>query len=444
MTNDHRQQQFAERLRRIEEQRNGAPSAPEQAARPQPSQPSSNYGYGVEQEDHRIRNGIIWAFIFAALGAGGYYGWKALPQDMVDAIAGMASSSESTMATSGVASISSGSSATRETELMSDQGPTLASPLVAHHGPDPLELAALVDAPELPTGDTALGRLIGFERNAMCNLRQPLPSEKIMNLRIQTALMTAPVQAFSQEQLANRLIGNIENVTQDGRDYDPTAQVTGQKTAMDVFVTDSSAPIYLVLQNLGSGVIWNIHTAPDVTIAHVAIISSGFSGLVAPPDDASFEALLVSDFVSRHEFGADDVIRDCMIRPWRKPQPDWIASIKAADGNMLYENQVHTYQKGYEAYNAWFTKTLGVDASTNLVTARDAAHALLGPAPAEPITYQSMAGQDVYVMRTDHMFTGDTATRQSITDDLHNNLLLAAIGGGVDALNPDPMVEVSQ
>jgi hypothetical protein len=316
--------------------------------------------------------------------------------------------------------------------------------LVAHQGPDPLELTAIVDVPDLPTSDTAIGRLIGFERNAMCNLRQPLPSEKIMNLRIQTALMTAPVQAFSQEQLANRLIDNIENVTQDGHSYDATAQITGQKTMMDVIVTDSSAPIYLVLQNLGPGVIWNIHTAPDVTIAHVAIVSSSYAGLVAPPDDASFEALLVSDFVSGHEFGADDVIRDCMIRPWRKPQPDWIASIKAADGNMLYENQVYTYQKGYEAYNAWFTKTLGVDASTNLVTARDAAHALLGPVPAEPVAYQSMTGRDVYVMRTDHMFTGDTTTRQTITDDLHSSLLLAAIGGGIDALNPDPMVEASQ
>ncbi|WP_108815469.1 hypothetical protein [Loktanella sp. Alg231-35] len=441
MTNDYRQEQFAERLRRIEEQRTGAPTTPGQDARPQPS---SNYGYGVEQEDHRIRNGIIWAFIFAALGTGGYYGWKALPQDMVDALAGMASTSESTMQTAGVASISAGSPPTRETALMSDQGPTLASPLVANQSPEPLELAAITDTADLPTGDTPIGQLIGFDRNAMCDLRQPLPTEKVMNLRIQTALITAPVQAFSQEQLANRLIDNIENVTQDGRAYDATAQVTGQKTAMDVFVTDSSAPIYLVLQNLGPGVIWNIHTAPDVTIAHVAIVSSGYSGLVAPPNDASFEALLVSDFVSRHEFGADDVVRECMIRPWRKPQADWIASIKAADGNMLYENQVHTYQKGYDAYNAWFTQTLGVDASTHLVTARDAAHALLGPVPAEPIAYQSMAGQDVYVMRTDHMFTGDTATRQSTTDDLHDSLLLAAIGGGIDALNPDPMVEVSQ
>lgn len=444
MTDDHRQQDFAERLRRIEERRSGAQPVSEQAERRQPSPPPSNYGYGVEQEDHRIRNGIIWAVIFAALGTGGYYGWKAIPQDMIDAIASLRSSSESSVQTTGMVSMSSGTPAAPENALMSDQGPTLASPLVAHQGPEPLDLALVADVQELPTEDTALGQLKSFDRNAMCNLRAPLPSEKIMNLRIQTATLPAPVQAFSQAQLAERLITNIENVTQDGRSYDATSQITGQKTAMDVFVTDSSAPIYLILQNLGPGVIWNIHAGPDVTIAHVAIIASSYSGLVAPPNDATFEALLVRDFVTPHEFGADDIIRDCMIRPWRQPQPEWGASIKAENGNFLYENQVYTYQKGYEAYNAWFTQTLGVDASTNLVTARDAAHALLGPVPNEPINYQPMTGQDVHMMRTDHIFAGDKTMRQTITDDLHSELLLAAIGGGIDALNPDPMVEDAQ
>lgn len=434
MSDSNRPQDFADRLRRIEEKQSAAPQAVMQ-----PNKPTSNYGI-PEKEDHRVRNGIIWVCFVAIAGAGAYFGIKALPQDMTQAIAGLTSSSDEPVTNTGsMVSISNGSPATSETETMSDQGPTLVSPVVVHAGPEPLLLADIVTSPDLTTGDTAVAQIIPFARNTQCDLRDPLPTEKIVNVRVSNALLSAPIQAFSNVQLANRLLGNIAGVTRHGEAYDHSDQVNGQKTSLDVFVTDTTAPLYLVLQNMGTGIIWNIHTAPDVTIAHVAIVSSGLSGLVAPPIETTFEALLVSDFVPAHRFGLDDEIRECMIRPWRNPQPDWIGSIKAERGNMLYENQMYTYAQGHVAYNSWYTQTLGVDASTNLVTARDAAHVLVGPKPSAPMPYRSMAGQDVHLMETDIMFTGDTATRQTITADLHNDLLLAAIGADITALNPAAM-----
>lgn len=436
MSDEKRQTDFAERLRRIEEQRGLQPSEPVTRDRP-----TRDYGNGVTQESHTVRNGIIWAFILAGLGAGGYYGWQAIPEDLKGAVAGLStpSSGMSEMVSSG--SIGSGGNpALAETDTMSDQGPLFASPTVAHAGPEALILGDIATDVALPTGDTLLGTIIPFARNAQCNLRDPLPSEKVVNVRIENGLLSAPLQAFSNGQLAGRILTNVEAVTQDGRNTPLDARFTGEKASVDVFLTDTSAPLYLVLQNLGPGVIWNVQTAPDVTLAHVAIVASSFSGLINPPDGATFEALLVSDFVTPHEFGGDDEIRPCMIRPWRNPQPDWIGSIKAQRNNTLYENQMYTYAKGYTAYNDWYTKTLGVDAGTNLVTARDAAHVLIGPVPAEPIPYRDMTGQDVHFMQTDHMFVGDTATRQSIMDSLHNDLLLAAVGGDVSLLNP-PAIE---
>lgn len=442
MSNEQRQQDFAERLRRIEQKKAGAA---EQPAPQRPSRSEPNNTYGVPKEDNTVRNGIIWAFIFAALGAGGYYGWHAIPEDLKQAVAGLTSSEANSVASVDVdATTEVAAPRPVESDTMSDQGPLFASPAVAHQGTGPLSLNDIATQIALPTGDTAIGALLPFARNAQCDLRNPLPTEKVVNVRIETALLPAPIQAFSDQALAALLLANIEAVTKNGKSAVSDARITDQKTSLDVFLTDTSAPLYLVLQNLGPGVIWNIHSAPNVTVAHVAIIASSFSGLVAPPNNATFEALLVPDFVAAHSFGADDEIRPCMIRPWRNPQPDWIGSIKAERGNTLYENQMSSYAKGYAAYNSWYTATLGVDASTNLVTARDAAHVLVGPQPSEPIPYRSMAGRDVYFMQTDHMIAGDTATRQAMTERLHNDLLVAAIGGDASLLDPAVVTRAAQ
>ncbi len=442
MSDEQRQQDFAERLRRIEQRKAGTaePSAPQ---RPVKSLPLD--AYGVPQENHSLRNGIIWAVIFAALGTGGYFGWQAIPADVKEAVAGLAApQSDDGASTRTDTAVSATQEPFDETATMSDQGPVYASPAVAHMGPQPLGLDNIAVNVALPTDDTRIGAILPFARNAQCDLRGPLASEKVVNVRIENALLSAPVAAFSNQELADRLMANIEAVTKSGSATVADTRVNGQKASLDVFVTDTAAPIYLVLQNLGPGVIWNIHTAPDVTLAHVAIIASSFSGLVVPPDNASFEALLVSDFVPPHSFGADDTIRPCMIRPWRNPQPEWIGSRKAERGNVLFENQMSTYANGYAAYNSWYTATLGVDASTNLVTARDAAHVLVGPAPFEPINYRVMAGRDVHFMQADHVFAGDKASRTSRIDSLHNDLLLAAIGGDVSLLDPAVVTRAAQ
>ena len=439
MFEKRRQQNFEERLRRIEQQH-----AAEQPEATQPAKPAPDYGYRFAQkEDHRLRNGIIWVAILAAVGAGGYFGAKALPEDMTNAIAGLVSSPEDPATNTGsMVVFGSGGAAPTETETMSDLGPVLASPIVVHQGDRPLALSDVVATPDLTNGDTDIGQIIPFARNAQCDLRDPLPSEKVVNVRVENALLPAPIQAFSNAQLASQLLENIEAVTQDGKAYDADQHFSGQKTSLDVFVTDTTAPVYLVLQNIGPGVIWNVQAAANVTIAHVAIIASNYSGLVAPPSNTTFEALLVRDFVPPHELGLDDEIRDCMIRPWRNPQPGWIGSMKAEAGDM--SDEIQAYTKGYAAFNGWYTQTLGVDAGTNLVTARDAAHVLIGPVPAEPMLYRPLAGQDIHLMETDNMFAGDAATRQAITADLHNNLLLAAIGGDISLLDAAPMERPTQ
>lgn len=86
MSDDPKQQQFAERLRRIEEQRVSEGETPAaQEHRPAPPSPMV-----PPAEDVRLRNAIIWIFILAAAAAGGYATFQAIPQDVKEAFAALA------------------------------------------------------------------------------------------------------------------------------------------------------------------------------------------------------------------------------------------------------------------------------------------------------------------------------------------------------------------
>lgn len=233
-------------------------------------------------------------------------------------------------------------------------------------------------------------------------------------------------------------------MTQHGQTYDHNAQVNGTLSGVDIFLTDNTAPLYLVLQNMGPGIVWNIHAAPDVTVAHVAMVSSEISGLANIDDTTTFDAVLVGDFVTPYAAGDDNDIRDCMTRPWRNPQADWIGVQKAAAGDRALGDQMQSYRAGYTAYNAWFTRTLGIDAGTEVISIRDAAHILHGDVPAEPITYQPLAGQDIHLMRTDHIITGSVQTRSNAVTELHHKTLLAAVSGPIGDLNPTAVIRDTQ
>ncbi|MEM8536783.1 MAG: hypothetical protein AAGF56_02865 [Pseudomonadota bacterium] len=418
MTNDPRQQDFAERLRRIDEKQAAQPKPVQTRATPKKTAPG--------QEDVRLRNGIIWLIIFGLVGAGGYYGVQAIPQDLKDMFAGGGAA---------VAEDEAQLPPAVETAIMSNAGPTIASPFLLTADRATLAMSDVVTGFDAPKSDAALGEVIPFARNAQCRMRSLGADEKLYNVRIENALIPGPLSAFSETQMAETLLSGIQTATRSGEAYDLDNLTDGQMRQVDVLVTDTSAPVYLTLQNIGPGVLWNIETAPDVEIAHIAIIGSAFSALARPSDTTTFEGLLVPDFVSPYQPGDDAETRECMVRPWRQPQPDWIYSVKAERGLASAQTALVDYEQGYRAFAAWFRGALGADASENLVAGRDAAHILVGPAPAETFAYRGLEGRSVHAMDTDHLLSGSLEERTAAAQDLHLTLLEQAIGGSVAALS---------
>ncbi|PRY78223.1 hypothetical protein CLV80_104188 [Yoonia maritima] len=438
MNNDQKQKDvFAERLSRIEERNNARLSDPPPKTPPKPR-------YGEDQpQSYALRNFFIWSTIIAVCGGGLFYGYKQIQPGETVSLAHLVEATKTYFSGStGMVDMTTGR-ASRRTDApppmreLTDSGWTLRSPAVAT--PDQSEVT--VDQIAIgfieTTRDTIPGDLIPFDTNTECTFRRPQSSEVIQNVRIGSSTAETSVHMFSKEQIASALSDHIEGLlTQVSGHYKVGKMASGRMKPVDVFVTDDTAPVYLILQSSSSDIIWNVHLSEGAEIAHIAMIGNN-SALVSPPGNPSFEAIRVSDFVQNNEFGSNDEVRPCMVAPWRQPQEHWLGYQKAQKDNDLYENQMYSYNTGYRAYNAWFTSTFGADASTNLTTASKAAHVIAGPVASSPIQFTPFTGQAIYHTPSDFVVVSDEARQES-----HDTLLMQAIGGDIALLNPDPM-EVS-
>ncbi|MGR3512672.1 MAG: hypothetical protein ACU0GG_07890 [Paracoccaceae bacterium] len=272
-------------------------------------------------------------------------------------------------------------------------------------------------------------RVERFAPNATCTLRRPQAGEEVRNVRFDHAKAETDIHAFSNAALGETLFDHAQTVMFNPEADVPRQTVSGRLNQVDVFVTDRSAPIYLVLQTMSGNTLWNVHRGPGVTIAHIAMI--GNTSAILPPKGVSFEALRISDFDLNFEFGAHDRPQECMIAPYRLPKPDWEASIKAQKGNTLFENQIYSFNAGHRAFAAWYDETLGADPETGLTEAESAAHALVGPVPPGLLGYRSVAGRTLHITDSDHVVLGDDALIQT-----HRDTVLAAAGTDPDRILP--------
>ena len=443
---DDQQDRFAERVKRIQERKVARPPAPPEMGdvpplplelppmgpEGMPPGGGGGSGFGV------IRLALILVVFVALLGFGGLY----LKDTLGKTPGGVADASEpaqgdvvagaprevSPILTFVVERPKEDPEAPLAVQV--DRGWILRPGLVANSDSTEIAVTDIVSGYDPNTPDLVPAEIEMFDANTGCTLRRPAPGEVVHNVRIEHGTGPTDIHVVSSAGMAEALKGHIEGVTTGRKQYLIGKTADGRMDRVDVFVTDTSAPVYLVLQNISGNTLWNVHRGPGAQIAHVALIGNT-SGAVLPAD-IGLEALRISDFVAPHEFGAYDTIEPCMIRPFRKPEPGWRATIEGSQGNQLLANQMHTYSTGFAAFNDWYKKTLGIDADTNVVSIEAAAHVLVGPRPVGQVGYNLIGREKVHLVRTDRVYQSEEALIEA-----HLGLLNAAAGG--DALTIDPV-----
>jgi len=275
--------------------------------------------------------------------------------------------------------------------------------------------------------------------NKDCNFRKPKGTELVQSVNIEAATRIAAVRALDDKHMVEGFERSIEASVGRGRPLEKIEAQSGKMGQIDVLITATDAPVYLILQTFTDQMVWNLNLAPDVTLAHVAVIGGTASAVAGVPEGVRVEMLRVSDFVYRRtkeEAEENPGPNPCYTKPWRKPQPHWGTNKLAQAGDTRQAQNMLYYDKGYAAYNDWYTAAFGQDTQTNIVSAQRGSHALVGPLPESPMEVKSLNGRTLIISPRDHVLTGSTQENQATLERLHVDLLETAIGRPIADLLP--------
>ena len=306
------------------------------------------------------------------------------------------------------------------------------SPALAHVGTEEIALSAvaagLPGAGPLPEGVPAA--LAALPANEGCRVRLRAPDAEIRGVRLGGARRAGGVTMLSEDQIAAQALANVTALTDPARGPVPREPRLGTGVGstglgvVDVLVTETAAPVHLVLQSVGGDVLWNLHAGEGARIAAVTLVTPEHAGIAG------------------HEGVPVDVLRTadgCAPAPERAPAPHW-RMVRNLGGLGALEKVLTDWQDRHDAYAAWYESVFGVPADAFTIRHARADHVLVGPVPEAPVPFTPLAARTAAVTAEDHVLHGPAEARAAEAGALHEALMLRAAGGALTALDPEPLM----
>ncbi|MAQ82135.1 MAG: hypothetical protein CMH12_02760 [Maritimibacter sp.] len=295
---------------------------------------------------------------------------------------------------------------------------------VAAYGDSILHLNTIVE--DYPRGlqYPASYRFAGFDPS--CTPRPPREDEVIANVSVGYGDRPSGLQAFDTDALIKASLSWLERKYKGSANLTPSQLVPDRDgmAIIDVIVTDTSAPQYLVLQHWMSDVLWNVMLAPGVEVSHIAVVGPG--GALNPPW-GDYDIQFLSTRAA-----------DCVPRVARTPRPTWEMVSRPGAGQMS-QDYLAEARAAYDNYTAWFLTHFDNFAESNVVGFYVTKHVLVGPVPTTPIPYRALEGAEVLVTEKDYVFVSPPEVRDPFLIQVQLDILSDAAGGDLALLAPAPM-----
>lgn len=262
---------------------------------------------------------------------------------------------------------------------------------------------------ETPSAAVLLAEMNG------CAFRSPRAGEVIGNVHVGRGGLPTPVSALSRSRIAERALAEVRAAR--GGAAPAAVEDTELMRAVDVFITERNAPVYLILQSGEGDVLWNVQPSPGARIAHVSVVAAGQVGLLLPEAGTPVQVLRT------------DAEPGCAVRPVRKPDPAWSVF---RGGSVSIED----HAAAFEAYDTWFRDRFGIGAEANLIGFHETAHALVGPVPApyDKVLQNRLAGAQIAVTDVELVAIGPGEARTGRAQAAVRRLATDAAGGDLASL----------
>ena len=254
-----------------------------------------------------------------------------------------------------------------------------------------------------PAGDQeVVARVQMLSEQRDCAMPAPVSGALVVNLAVEHPATKSGLYSFSQAELLEGVEAWYHSIRH--TDSEKTPRVPGPKSSHeyrvhDIAVTETAAPVHVVVQNLNAGnVLYNLHLAPGATLAGVSMLGGDANGVANLPEGVPVAAITRTALVDcgvpmrdavRGEAGIKARIRDHKLRG-----DDEIANARAK----LAEEVA--------GYDAWFRTQFGVPAVDGRVGLSYAEVSLIGPVPADPgarPAYRPLEGADLTVQAEDYL-----------------------------------------
>lgn len=232
--------------------------------------------------------------------------------------------------------------------------------------------------------------------NGGCNFGAPTKDEVLAKVQIDGSNMKGPIFAASNGDIATATQQYIANVQQRGDEaFVPVNRGEGQLGVVDVVVTETSKPVYLVI-SYSFATIFNIHLADGARLSRIALIGSATGG-VANVD----KSVPVRSLTGR-------AMDSCEVAPLRMPADHWLF-VRNVKENSSLQSYLDRNRSQARAFSNWFRSNFGVGNEPDAIGSSEASHVLVGPLPEsldKRVTYRPLADAIVRLTKNDIVYGG--------------------------------------
>ncbi len=277
------------------------------------------------------------------------------------------------------------------------------------------------------TDESAPAGTFRLTLNARCRFARPEAGDLVANIRVSEGGTPLGVQIVSPRSLATWSEQWIEAQKAQTEPV-PMGQDAAGDTAriIDVIVTETEKPVYLILQSTRPGIIWNIQKARDAKISNIALIGNGDFG--------------VNSFTTPIPTVAVDASQpdSCAVTPAQKPSDNWqFDQLRASNGGQSPAD----FERDYERYAEWFQAQFGLSPEDGLIGFDGMGHVLIGPLPDEnsKLRATKFDMSSLRISTEGEVITGDAEARQTEIAELMEATIRQATGGDMARLRPEPV-----
>lgn len=275
-------------------------------------------------------------------------------------------------------------------------GIEVTGPVAAMAGNRPVFIRDVIDNYTTQVGSAAPAELMTIRPISGCRLTPPLAGTTVGHVTAGGTGLDLPILTYNDSDLAAavQIFVNLYRKTGTGK-VRPSEDLAYE--VYDVAVTETRAPVYLVLESYVRNRIWNIHLAPGARIERVILLGGTHSGVANLDPVVPVEVL------------PDAALAACGIQPAYALNPGHRFFEVLVDGPATYKAEAEVkfaaMQDSIAAYNTWFRDSFGVMADASRA-GFGGTISVVGPQPgaAEPkAVYASIEGarirmtQDIYV-----------------------------------------------